>query len=150
MRLLSKLTILSIFVLLSSCGSTKSTLKNVDNTALKPAIKDGHFVITNYSSDRKYGFDKDYPINLGFDNERFGERSAMYFFNALQGPNGEKIAFIKIDNCCPFPTSRSTMGGGILEIYEVTFEGINTKYIMYVNIFDKGKIECPKGFSLVK
>ncbi|MBP6001414.1 MAG: 2-dehydro-3-deoxyphosphooctonate aldolase, partial [Flavobacterium sp.] len=67
-----------------------------------------------------------------------------------QGPNGEKISFLKIDNCCPFPTTRSVMGGGILDIYEVKLEGTNTKFILYVNIFDKGKLECPKGFSLVK
>lgn len=150
MKFIFKLSILSILVVLSSCGSTKSTLKNVDNTALKPAIIDNHFVINTYSTDSKYGFDKDYPINIGFDHERFGERSAMYFFNALQGPNGEKISFLKIDNCCPFPTTRSVMGGGILDIYEVKLEGTNAKFILYVNIFDKGKLECPKGFSLVK
>ena len=150
MKLVQHFIIGSIALVMFSCTSTKSTLMNVDNTALKPAIKDGHYVITSYSNDSKYGYNKDYPINLGFDNERFGERSAMYFFNALKGPNGETISFVKIDNCCPFPTSRSVMGGGILEIYEVTFEGTSKKAILYLNIYDKGKIECPKGFSLVK
>lgn len=150
MKFIFKLSILSILVLFISCGSTKSTLKNVDNSALKPAVVDGHFVITTYSKDTKYGYDKNYPINVGFDEERFGERSAIYFFNALRGPNGEKISFLKIDNCCPFPTTRSEVGGGILDIYEVTFMGTNKKAILYLNIFDKGKIECPKGFTLIK
>lgn len=139
-----------LILIITSCISTKSTLRNVDNTVEKPAIKDNHYVITNVSTDAKYGYQKDYPINLGFDNERFGDRSVMYFFNALKGPNGEKISFIKIDNCCPFPTSRSTMGGGILEIYEVKFEGVKNTAMLYINIFDKGKLECPKGFTIAK
>ena len=150
MKLIKNSIGLLFLTIIISCGSVKSTLKNVDNSAIKPAIKDGHYVITSFSTDSKYGYNKDYPINLGFDNERFGERSAMHFFNALLGPNGEKISFLKIDNCCPFPTTRSTMGGGILEIYEISFEGKSNKALIYVNIYDKGKIECPKGFTLVK
>lgn len=140
----------SLILLFFSCGSVKSTLKNVDNNAVKPAIKDGHYVITEYSKDAKYGYDKNYPINLGFDNEKFGSRSIDYFFNALTGLDGEKLTYIKTESCCPFPTKRSVMGGGILDLHEVTFQGKNKKVILYFNIYDKGKIMCPNGFLIKK
>lgn len=133
-----------------SCGSVKSTLKNVDNNAPRPAVKDGHYVITEYSNDKKYGYDKDFPINLGFDNEKYGARSIDYFFNALTGLNGEKLTYIKTESCCPFPTKRSVMGGGILDLYEVTFQSKEKKITLYFNIYDKGKIMCPNGFLIKK
>ena len=53
-------------LLLTSCVSTKSTIKNVDSTAIRPLIKDKAYLITEYASDEKYGYDQDYPINIGF------------------------------------------------------------------------------------
>jgi hypothetical protein len=40
------------------------------------------------------------------------------------------------------------MGAGSLDIYEITFEGNNQKTRLYINIFEKGKVLCPKGFSI--
>ena len=42
------------------------------------------------------------------------------------------------------------MGAGTIGIYEVTFEGSNKKITLYFNIYEKGKILCPKGFSIKK
>jgi hypothetical protein len=56
--------------LLSSCVSTESTLKNIDKTAIRPAIKNKAYAITEYATDTKYGYDKDYPINIGFIHEK--------------------------------------------------------------------------------
>lgn len=139
-----------IGTLLASCGSIKSTLKNIDNNAIKPAVREQQFVLTEYANDGKYGYDKDYPVNLGFENETNSPKNIVYFFNALTGPNGEKISYTKIDSCCPFPTKKSVMGAGTLEIYEVTFENSNRKMILYINIYEKGKVLCPKGFSIKK
>ena len=62
-----KFSFFTLFLLLfSACGSIKSTLKNIDNNAVKPPIVENHFVITEYSSEKEYGYDEDYPINLGF------------------------------------------------------------------------------------
>ena len=40
------------------------------------------------------------------------------------------------------------MGGGILDIYEITFEGNDKKILLYINVIDKGKVSCPKGFLI--
>jgi hypothetical protein len=146
-----QLLILLLFTaFFSSCGSVKSTLKNVDNNAIKPPVRNNQFIINEYASDGKYGFDKDYPINLGFENEKYSPKNIVYFFNALEGPKGEKITYTKIDNCCPFPTIKSVMGAGTLEVYVITMEGNDTKLNLYLNIYEKGKVLCPKGLKIKK
>jgi hypothetical protein len=135
---------------LTSCVSTKSTIKNIDSTALRPLVRDQAYIITEYATDAKYGYDEDYPINIGFINEKQENINIQYYFSGLEGPNGEKISYKKVDTCCPFPTKNSLMGAGTIGIYEVTFEGINKKITLYFNIYEKGKILCPKGFSIKK
>ena len=137
-------------LLLTSCVSTQSTLKNVDNSAIRPAIKDLAYVITEYATDNKYGYDQDYPINIGFIHEKQEDINIEYYFNGLEGPNGEKISYKKVDTCCPFPSKNSLMGAGTVGIYEVMLEGSNKKVMLYFNIFEKGKILCPKGFAIKK
>lgn len=137
-------------LLLTSCVSTQSTLKNVDNNAVRPAVKDKAYVITEYATDNKYGYDQDYPINIGFIHEKQEDINIEYYFNGLEGPNGEKISYKKLDTCCPFPSKNSLMGAGTIGIYEVSFEGSSKKITLYFNIFEKGKILCPKGFAIKK
>ena len=135
---------------LTSCVSTKSTIKNIDSTALRPLVRDQAYIITEYATDAKYGYDEDYPINIGFINEKQENINIQYYFSGLEGPNGEKISYKKVDTCCPFPTKNSLMGAGTIGIYEVTFEGSDKKITLYFNIYEKGKILCPKGFSIKK
>lgn len=141
---------IAIVILLTSCVSTKSTLKNVDPTAIRPLVKDKAYVITEYATDGKYGYDPDYPINIGNIRENQEDINITYYFNGLEGPKGEKISFKKVDTCCPFPSKNTTMGAGTLGIYEVTFEGNDKKTMLYFNIYEKGKILCPKGFTIKK
>lgn len=137
-----------IFTSLISCVSTKSTIKNIDDSAVKPLIKNNHFVITEYSNDRKYGYDRDYPINIGFNRENEAPKNIQYFFNALLGDKNEKITYTKLESCCPFPTKKTNVGAGTLDIYEVTFENSGKKVQLYFNIYEKGKIMCPNGFTI--
>ena len=61
----------ALLIVTASCVSTKSTLKNVDNNAPIPVLsKDNTFVITQFSTDKRYGYDKDYPINVFYQNTR--------------------------------------------------------------------------------
>lgn len=141
------LSILSA-IALTSCVSTESTLKNVDKTAIRPVIKNKAYVITEHATDTKYGYDQDYPINIGYIHEKQEDINIQYFFNGLSGINGEKIVYKKIDTCCPFPSKNSLMGAGTIGIYEVSFEGSSKTILLYFNIYEKGKILCPKGFAI--
>tara|TARA_B110000503_G_C7131683_1_gene407053 strand:+ start:1204 stop:1659 length:456 start_codon:yes stop_codon:yes gene_type:complete len=146
--------LMTLFVILlvsmSSCISTKSTIKNIDQTAVRPFVKNKMFLLTEYAKDSKYGTDTDYPINIGIINANLEPVFIAYFFNGIEGPKGEKIVFKKIDSCCPFPSKNSNMGAGLLAVYEANFEGSNKKQIYYFNIYEKGTIACPKGFLIKK
>ncbi|HEY6144484.1 MAG TPA: 2-dehydro-3-deoxyphosphooctonate aldolase [Flavobacterium sp.] len=145
--------ILSLFALLvisTSCVSTKSTLKNVDDNAPTPTLKNNTFVITEYSKDKKYGYDKDYPINIFYGNTKNETINQQRFLNALAGPKGEKITYTKLESCCPFPTKRSEMGAGLLDVYELKWEGQKSPVILYMNIYEKGLLMVPVGLTLNK
>ncbi|MFD2909627.1 2-dehydro-3-deoxyphosphooctonate aldolase [Flavobacterium ardleyense] len=141
---------LATLFLLASCVSTKSTLKNVDSTAKRPSFANKMYLITEYAKDGKYAFDADYPINIGSISENQENLNVQYYFNGLEGPNGEKIIFNKVDTCCPFPSKNTAMGAGTISIYEITLEGSTKKLTMYFNIYEKGQILCPKGFQIKK
>ena len=121
-----KKSILFIAILLSitACTSTKSTLQNIDDNAPNLVLSANNtFVITQYSTDKKYGYDKDYPINIFFNNTANETINQERFLNGLAGPKGEKISFTKLESCCPFPTKRSEMGAGFLDVYELKWNG---------------------------
>jgi hypothetical protein len=148
-----KKTIAFIFLLITSvsCISTKSTLQNVDDNAPIPQISGNNtFLITEYSKNAKYGYNKDYPINIFFRNTTDESINQERFLNALAGPKGEEITFKKLESCCPFPTKRSEMGAGFLDIYEVTWQGQKKPIILYINIYEKGLLKVPMGLSLKK
>lgn len=146
---------LALFVLLisffSSCVSTRSTLKNVDDNAPIPVLtKNNTFVITEYSKDKKYGYDPDYPINVFYKNTKDENLNAARFLNALAGPKGEKITFTKVESCCPFPTKSTEMGAGFLDVYELKWEGQKSPIQLYLNIYEKGYLQVPVGLSIKK
>jgi hypothetical protein len=115
--------LLSFSVLIISCVSTRSTLKNVDDSAPDLTLTSNNtFSIHLFSTDKKYGYDKDYPINIFFQTSK-SDVNQERFLNALAGPKGEKITYTKLESCCPFPTKRSDMGAGFLDVYELKWEG---------------------------
>lgn len=149
---MQKIFLLLLVTLLSaSCVSTKSTLKNVDDNAPIPLLTvDNTFVIKEFSTDKRYGFDKDYPVNVFYYTTRNETINQERYLNALAGPKGQKISFKKLESCCPFPSKRSEMGAGFLDVYEVTWEGLKTPVILYMNIYEKGYLKVPVGFGLKK
>lgn len=135
----------------TSCVSTKSTLKNVDDNAPTPTLtKDNTFLISLYSKDKKYGFEPDYPVNVFYLNSKDENLNAKRFLDALAGPNGEKITYTKIESCCPFPTKRHQIGAGFLDVYELTWVGQKQPIKLYMNIYEKGYLMVPVGLSLKK
>ena len=144
------LFLIALLLIATACVSTKSTLRNVDENAPTPQLKDNTFVITEFSKDKKYGFDKNYPINIFYGTTRNETINQQRFLNALAGPKGEKITYTKLESCCPFPTKRSEMGVGLLDVYEIRWEGQKNPVILYLNIYEKGYLMVPMGLSLKK
>ncbi|WP_284653336.1 2-dehydro-3-deoxyphosphooctonate aldolase [Flavobacterium terrisoli] len=151
---MKKIIKISFFALLlslfTSCVSTRSTLKNVDDNAPIPTLKGNAFVLTEYSKDKKYGYDPDYPVNVFYKDAKNENLNAERFLRALAGPNGETVTFTKLESCCPFPTKRTEMGAGFLDIYELTWEGQKNPVKLYINIYERGYLLVPVGLSAKK
>jgi hypothetical protein len=142
------LFLLSISLLISSCVSTRSTIKNVDDSAPDLIVNgDNTFEINQFSTDKKYGYDKDYPINIFYKTTNTDVNQER-FLNALAGPKGEKISYTKLESCCPFPTKRSDMGAGFLDVYELKWEGQKKPIVLYLNIYGKGVLMVPFGLRI--
>ena len=142
------LFLFSITLLISSCVSTRSTIKNVEDSAPDLIVKgDNTFEINQFSTDKKYGYDKDYPINIFYKTTNT-DANQERFLNALAGPSGEKITYTKLESCCPFPTKRSEMGAGFLDVYELKWEGQKKPILLYINIYEKGILMVPLGLRL--
>jgi hypothetical protein len=143
--------LIALCICMTSCTSTKSTIKNIDNDAPNlQLLENNTFLISEFSTDRKYGYDKDYPINIYFESTQNVTINQQRFLNALAGPKGEKITYKKLESCCPFPTKTSAMGAGLLDVYELTWEGQKSPVILYLNIYEKGVLMVPFGLSLKK
>ena len=147
---MKKFGLLLLLVLLASCVSTKSTIRNIDDSAPDPKLKNGAFVLTEFSSDKRYGYDPDYPINVYFQSTKNDSINAHRFLKALSGPNGEEIRFEKIDSCCPFPSKHTEMGAGYIDLYKITWIGQAKPIELYLNSYAKGQLMVPVGFGLKK
>ena len=142
---------LILIFIFTSCVSTKSTLKNTDDYApMLKLVTYNTFAITAYSQDKKYGYDPDYPINIFYSDTRNETINQQRFLNALAGPKGEKITYTKLESCCPFPTKRSEMGAGLLDVYQLRWEGQRSPITLYLNIYEKGVLMVPVGLTLNK
>lgn len=134
-----------------SCVSTKSTLKNVDDNAPIPKLsKDNTYILTEFSQDKKYGYNPDYPINVFYINSKEENLNAERFLNVLAGPNNEKITYSKLESCCPFPTKRTEIGAGFLDVYLLKWEGQTEPKKLYINIYERGYLLVPVGLSIKK
>jgi hypothetical protein len=152
MKTMAKLTsIIALLLVFTSCVSTKSTLKNVDDAAPYPILSlKNTFVLTDYSKDLKYGYDADYPVNVFYLNAKDENLNAHRYLDALAGPKGEKITYTKIESCCPFPTKRVEMGAGFLDVYELKWDGQTKPIKLYINIYERGYLLVPVGLTIKK
>ncbi len=145
------LPFITLLLLYTSCISTQSTIKNMDDNAPIPRLESNNtFVITEYSKDKRYGYEKEYPINIFYSNTKNETINQQRYLNALTGPKGEKITYTKLESCCPFPTKRSEMGAGFLDVYELKWEGQQNPVTLYLNIYEKGILMVPVGLTLKK
>jgi hypothetical protein len=142
---------IALAIVTASCVSSKSTLKNVDDNAPVLTLSQNNtFIITEYSKDKKYGYDQDYPINIFYRTTKDDSINQQRFLNALAGPKGEIITYTKLESCCPFPTKRTDLGAGFLDVYELKWDGQKKPVKLYLNIYEKGILMVPVGLSLKK
>ncbi|MDT0690488.1 hypothetical protein RM549_11880 [Salegentibacter sp. F188] len=100
--------------------------------------------------ERNFGFDPRHPIIVGSDDLQEGPRNQQDYLNNLSGPNGEVITYTRIGSCCEFKTENGILGGGMLDKYEVNYDGLEEPIILYFNMYDPAPedLEVPAGLIL--
>lgn len=97
------------------------------------------------NEDTTYGYSEKNPIKVG--GEANGPMNERKFLNSLSGPNGETVTFTRAGSCCHFETRNISYGLGLLDIYEVTYEGKKDTVSLYLNMYDKETVKAPVGFK---
>ena len=90
-----------------------------------------------------YGFSPENPIHVGG-----GPDGQHAFLETLRGPDGEPLAWRRLGSCCEFETPNGIMGFGLLDMYEVTYEGLERSVILYLDMYESGPVMAPAGFML--
>jgi hypothetical protein len=140
-----------LFGITFSCISTKNTIKNINPNAPDLELTSSNsFVIKKYSTDPKYGYDPDYPINIFFENSINDTINQHRYLNALAGPNDEKLSYKRKKSCCPFTTKNAGIGAGMLDVYEITWKNNKKPLEIYFNIYEKGELYAPVGLKIKK
>ena len=96
----------------------------------------------------KFGYSPHNPIKVGDGKVSNGAQNQRIYLSSLQGPNGEEVTFKRLNACCSFKTPNGYLGGGLLDLYEVTYEGLEEPKILYLNMYDPGELKAPEGFIL--
>jgi len=94
-----------------------------------------------------YGYTQKEPILIGGAFDNGVERSHKYL-KTLRGPKGELIAYERRGSCCPFETKNSELGGGLLDAYELMYDGLSQPLVLYINIYDPGELLIPQGLTV--
>lgn len=104
------------------------------------------FLLTEISKDKTYGYTKKNPIKVGGVND--GPINERRYLNALSGPNGETVHYQRQRSCCAFKTKNGIMGSGLLDIYEIRYDGLEEPIILYINMYDYEELKAPVGFTI--
>lgn len=105
--------------------------------------EDGSMKLSEISTDKKYGYEPNHKtaIKVGkVDNE-------YAYMRALQGPNGEKIQAQRISSCCEFKSKTALFGSGLLDKWEINYEGLKSPIVIYLNSYDFETPKCPYGLT---
>ena len=104
-------------------------------------------MILDYATDPTYGYSREQAICVGGVGEDVGPVRERLFLNALTGPAGEPIHYRRVSSCCSFATPNGFGGGGLLDRYEVTYDGLAEPKLLYLNMYDEGEVYVPFGFA---
>lgn len=141
MNLQSFLLVVAIGFFAVACGGKQ---KAQGTQLLDPST----FQLTEMTQDSTYGHTQNNPIKVGGAADQQGPSNERRFLNALAGPNGEKISYERSGSCCPFETKSGFLGKGLLDLYEVTWKGIEEPVILYINMYDAETLKAPVGFTI--
>ena len=101
-------------------------------------------------TDSTYGYDRTNPIRVGGVGEDPAPRRQHEYLQALRGPNGEVVRYERQGSCCQYETPRGFMGRGMLDMYEVTYEGLAKPIVLYLTLYEHENPRPPRGFRFAR
>lgn len=108
-------------------------------------FEDGSMKLSEVSTDKKYGYEANHKnsIKVGkIENEQG-------YLKSLRGPNGEQVQFRRLSSCCEFNSKSAVFGKGLLDQYEVYYQGLKEPITLYINGYDYENPMAPIGFTFV-
>jgi hypothetical protein len=88
-----------------------------------------------------YAYTKDQPVQVGGSAMYARSREERYL-NALRGPDGQPIKYRRLGSQ-PTHTNATTF----LDIYEVTYDGLEKPITLYLDAYHYNPIRVPQGFT---
>ena len=90
-----------------------------------------------------YGYTPEDPIKVGGGPD--GEHE---YLEHLRGPEGQPLSYNRRGSCCGFEDASLPFGGGMLDMYEVTYEGLEKPVQLYLDMYRRETPRAPSGFRL--
>jgi hypothetical protein len=147
-------SIVILFVFASCTGSKKTTTSSTtqsDGSAKSSdyeMLNSQTFALKEVTTDETYGYTAKNPIKVGGAKQSSGPLNERRFLNALLGSAGQEVTYERKGSCCAFKTPNGLFENtGLLDIYEVTYEGLAQPAKLYINMYDDGILKAPKGFT---
>jgi len=99
--------------------------------------------LTQVSSDKTYGYKptRKHSIKVG------SIKNEYVYISLLTGPNGEKIEAIRLGSGHAFKCKTAAFGQGLLDIWKITYKGLEKHIIIYLNGYEYDNPKCPIGLS---
>lgn len=127
--------------LATGCASTAASTRPGEPT---PSAEDTQAPeATPTAAPSGYGYSKDDPIHVGG-----GVNGELEYLEHLRGPQGQKVRYERRGSCCFFASERSPFGNGLLDVYDVTYEGLNEPVTLFLNMYERKDPRAPAGFRL--
>ena len=114
-------------------------------------LGDFGLVIGGVSDDPEYGHVPEKPVMVGNGGDFMnGPQYEQRFLNSLAGPKGEALSWRRRGSAHPFATENAPLpfGGGMLDVYEVTYPGLGEPILLYLNMYDSDLLLAPVGFAV--
>lgn len=126
----------SLLTLVLAFGVQYALLAQLDENA--PEI-----IITEVSDNPEYGFKPENPIKVGSIGNEYE------YLSMLKGPNGEKVTYSRISSCCGFECKTCPFKMGLLDKWQVKYEGQKEPVVIYLNGYLYEQPLCINGFTCI-
>jgi len=146
MKIFSTALLIIVYgITMISCDASKKVRETRDFDFINPNT----YQLYEVAESAEYAYTSDQPVKVGGYYHNEGVLNERRYLNALLGPNGEKVLYKNIGNCC-FKRERGKEGKMVLKMinkYELNVEGSERRAIIFITPFEEDEMKAPKGFT---